>query len=947
VTTHSDALGRVGDDADAVTLPDAWTAPERQPLPLAASLVPVLGAVVLWLVTGSPLSLLLAALGPILVAASMLDGARAARTQRRRADHAAAEARVRAESAILAGHDRMRRTLWARHPDLVASATRPTDIWRTGRPVELVLGAGRVAGGVRVIGGAGDPGTDALRSRAARLEGAPIRVAATRGVAVVGRGVAAAAVHRGLALQLCSALPPGRLRFIGPLGEGLEWAERLPHRRAATGLALALVGRDGAPPPDDAEIVLALAAPGQPLPRGCGVALTVSGLARARLDDGDDVADIAVEAVSLDQAVAISDALADRARSALGIDETPEPSIAFGALVASRAPVSVGALSTAVGSSGGVVTLIDLVEDGPHAVVAGVTGAGKSELLITWILALAATHTTAEVNFLLADFKGGTAFDALRDLRHVTGVITDLDGAGARRAMESLRAEVRWRESELARVGAKDIKDDRVELARLVIVVDELAAMLAEHPELHAVLADVAARGRALGMHLVLGTQRVAGVIRDGLLANCPLRISLRVTDAADSRAVIGDEAAAAIPGDASGRGVAFVRRGGDTAAQRTRIALTAPEDISSVLSRTSLQSSPRRPWMPELPARIELASLLPCDSGFVLGLADEPEHQRQRTASITLADRGLLVLGGPGSGKTTALEVIAGQAGAVVRVPATGEGAWDAIAMLAAEPPPRGTVVVVDDLDTLAGRVSPEHAQELIDRLERVVRGAGESGILVVAGAQRVGGAVSRVGELLRRRLILGTASRADHLAAGGDPAHYAPVVPPGRGRLDGLAVQIAVAPAGGAAAVPTTTTAWSPTAPLSGLVTRAPAALARVRDAWTAQGVRCVSLDAFADDPAVVAHGPVVVVGDPEEWQRHWRLLASLRGDHDLVVDVSCAADLRALTGSRALPPYAEPVGGRAWLVRAGAAPERIVLAASDERAVRPDDVLDRGRP
>ena len=66
-----------------------------------------------------------------------------------------------------------------------------------------------------------------------------------------------------------------------------------------------------------------------------------------------------------------------------------------------------------------------------------------------------------------------------------------------------------------------------------MVVVDEFAALLGDHPELHAVFADVAARGRALGIHLVLGTQRAAGVIRDSLLANCPLRISLRVTDAA------------------------------------------------------------------------------------------------------------------------------------------------------------------------------------------------------------------------------------------------------------------------------------------------------------------------------------------------------------------------------------------------------------------------------
>ena len=72
--------------------------------------------------------------------------------------------------------------------------------------------------------------------------------------------------------------------------------------------------------------------------------------------------------------------------------------------------------------------VVDLVADGPHAVVAGVTGAGKSELLITWILAMCATRSADEVAFLLADFKGGTAFDGLAGIPHITGVITDLAG---------------------------------------------------------------------------------------------------------------------------------------------------------------------------------------------------------------------------------------------------------------------------------------------------------------------------------------------------------------------------------------------------------------------------------------------------------------------------------------------------------------------------------------
>lgn len=933
-----------GMDSETIVLPDAWTPPDRPPLPIAASVVPVVGAVVLWLVTGSMLSLLLAGLGPVVVAATILDGRRAARRDRRRSESAAAEARSEAESVIRSHHQDARRRMWARHPDVAATTAMPNAVWRSGRRAEYVIGAGAIRSGLRVIGGAGDPQSLALRERAARLQGAPILVAAERGVAVVGSGAIAAAVHRALAVQLCTALAPGDLRIVGCRGEGFEWAAALPHRGASAGLALALVG-PGDAVPDEADAVLALAVPGEPLPRGCGVTLTVRGLDDARLDDGDGVTEVAVEALSVGQARAIAEALGQRSASVLGRSEEAEQSLPFAAL--QTLPTSPpGSLPIAIGRSDGEPAVIDLVQDGPHAVVAGVTGAGKSELLITWILGLARAYSTAEVSFLLADFKGGTAFDALRDLPHVTGVITDLDGGGALRAMQSLRAEVRWREGELARVGARDAADARAGFARLVIVVDELAAMLAEHPELHALLADVAARGRALGMHLVLGTQRISGVIRDGLLANCPLRISLRVTEAADSRAVIGDERAALLPGDAAGRGVAFVRRARDAGAHRTRIALTSAADVARVRAEAAGEPPSRRPWLPELPTRIELASLPPVAHGLRLGLADEPEHQRQRTATIALDERGLLVVGGPASGKTTALRTLAHEAAAVIWVPSTGEGAWDAIAELVSTPPPRGTLVVVDDLDTLAARVTPEHAHELIDRLEQVMRGAGASGLLVAAGVQRLGGPVSRLADLLHRRLILGATSKVDHLAAGGDPAHFAAVLPPGRGRLDGVALQVAVAPPARRVdeAAPY---AWSPTEPLSGLVTRRPGALAGIGDAWAARGIRCTGLDDYAAAPSIIADGPVVVVGDPDEWQRHWRLLASLRRDHDLVVDLSCAGDLRALTGSRALPPYAEPGRERAWLLRAGAEPRRIVLAATTDHTDRPDRILDPGQP
>ncbi|MFC0198762.1 FtsK/SpoIIIE domain-containing protein, partial [Microbacterium arthrosphaerae] len=285
------------------------------------------------------------------------------------------------------------------------------------------------------------------------------------------------------------------------------------------------------------------------------------------------------------------------AERSLGLVRGGGDPVALGPLLAQSLPAA-GGLAVVIGVAGADPVVVDLVADGPHAVVAGVTGAGKSELLITWILALCGTYSTEEVTFLLADFKGGTAFDPLAGVPHVTGVITDLDGAGARRAIESLRAELRRREATIAAAGARDIVDPRVPLSRLVVVVDEFAALLADHPELHGLFADVAARGRALGIHLILGTQRAAGVIRDNLLANCPLRVSLRVTDRADSRALLGSDDAALLPGGVAGRGTAFVRRAGDAAPQQVRIALSGPDDVARAVGRGG-SAVPERPWLP------------------------------------------------------------------------------------------------------------------------------------------------------------------------------------------------------------------------------------------------------------------------------------------------------------------------------------------------------------
>jgi S-DNA-T family DNA segregation ATPase FtsK/SpoIIIE len=297
----------------------------------------------------------------------------------------------------------------------------------------------------------------------------------------------------------------------------------------------------------------------------------------------------------------------------------------------------------------------------------------------------------------------------------------------------------------------------------------------------------------------------------------------------------------------------------------------------------------------------------------------------------VSPADRGLLVVGGPGSGVSNALDVIGAQSGrTVVRVPAESERMWDAVAALHEQLPPAGATVVVDDLDAVVLRFPPEYAQAILERIEAVVRRAGDAGILVVAGAHRMTGAVSRVGELFARRLVLPYPSRIDHSAAGGDPGFWDPSAPAGRGRLDGRAVQVALAP--DRAHVLTGTLrrsegSWMPGGRLTGVVARRSPAGRQALAAWEAGGAQVRAVDDYVADPASRADR-LVIVGEPDDWQRHWRLLADVRGDHDLVVDTSCAAELRVIAGFRGVPPYCEPGRARAWLISAGAEPVRIVL-------------------
>ncbi|NAZ77445.1 FHA domain-containing protein, partial [Kineococcus sp. T13] len=274
---------------------------------------------------------------------------------------------------------------------------------------------------------------------------------------------------------------------------------------------------------------------------------------------------------------------------------------------------------------------VDLAVDGPHALVAGTTGSGKSVLLQSLVASLAAGAPPDALQLVLVDYKGGAAFGACAGLPHVAGVVTDLDEQLAGRVLRSLRAEVRRRELVLARAGAADVADlPAGALARLVLVVDEFRVLSQELPAFVEELVRLAVVGRSLGLHLVLATQRPAGVVSPEIRANTNLRIALRVQERADAEDVVGDPAPAAFSDRLPGR--ALVRRGprapelvqaarsrGPRRGGRVRVrradapAPPAGElvDDLPVLVAAALEAArlrgralPPAPWLPPLPAR-------------------------------------------------------------------------------------------------------------------------------------------------------------------------------------------------------------------------------------------------------------------------------------------------------------------------------------------------------
>lgn len=356
---------------------------------------------------------------------------------------------------------------------------------------------------------------------------------------------------------------------------------------------------------------------------------------------------------------------------------------------------------------------------GPHGLVAGTTGSGKSEIVQSYILSLAINFHPYEVGFLLIDYKGGGMAGLFKNLPHLLGTITNLDGSESQRAMASIKSELARRqrifsEHNVNHINAynKLFKNGEVKepIPHLFLISDEFAELKKEQPDFMSELVSTARIGRSLGIHLILATQKPSGVVDDQIWTNSKFKLALKVQNEADSREILKTADAASItqPGRAylqvgnneiyelfqSAYSGATYQEDGQQKEADNRVYLVNDlgqgellnDDLSGPAESNQLKATQldvtvnyleklfeeehaepvRKPWLPSLPALLispEASQVHVQEAGhpvnlkLTIGMTDIPEEQVQREYAIDMKEDGnIAYFASAGFGKTTML---------------------------------------------------------------------------------------------------------------------------------------------------------------------------------------------------------------------------------------------------------------------------------------------------
>lgn len=370
-------------------------------------------------------------------------------------------------------------------------------------------------------------------------------------------------------------------------------------------------------------------------------------------------------------------------------------------------------MSAPIGVSKSGVVSLDLHDKahGPHGLVAGTTGSGKSEILQTYILSMALLFHPYEVGFVIIDFKGGGMVNQFKNLPHLVGAITNIDGKEIDRSLKSIKAELKKRQRLFAEAEVNHIdkyikkyKAGEVNepLPHLILIVDEFAELKADQPEFMKELISAARIGRSLGVHLILATQKPSGQVDDQIWSNSRFKLCLKVQDQADSNEVLKSPLAAEIkePGRAylqvgnneifelfqsaysgapeksdnsnvkeftvyaladSGKRIPVYRQKKKKSGNGNRTQLEAIVNyVSEYASRSNLAKLPDI-CLPPLAERIDYSCKVDnLDSLCVpIGIYDDPDNQLQDVTGINIFGENTLIVGSSMSGKTNLLQLI------------------------------------------------------------------------------------------------------------------------------------------------------------------------------------------------------------------------------------------------------------------------------------------------